>query len=75
MSDLFVSVQWKVYVLSNETNVFSYILQGQTSGFHTLISLLNSCKDLVFLIFWGTMAHILGPRNLADWGIYIFGVL
>ena len=30
---------------------FSHIMQGQASGFHTLISLLNSCKDLQFLIF------------------------
>ena len=30
---------------------FSHILQGQASIFHTLISLLNSCKDLQFLIF------------------------
>ena len=30
---------------------FSHILQGQASGYHTLISLLNSCKDLQFLIF------------------------
>ena len=30
---------------------FSHVLQGQASGFHTLISLLNSCKDLEFLIF------------------------
>ena len=39
---------------------FLHILQGQALGFHTLISFLNSCKDLQFLIFWGTMAHILG---------------
>ena len=49
---------------------FLHILQAQTSGFHTLISLLNSCKDLQFLIFWGTMAHILGPRNLTDWKLH-----
>ena len=30
---------------------FLHILQGQALGFHTLISLLNSCKDLQFLIF------------------------
>ena len=30
---------------------FSHILQGQVSGFHTLISLLNSCKDLRLLYF------------------------
>ena len=29
---------------------FLHILQGQASDFHTLISLLNSCKDLQFLI-------------------------
>ena len=46
---------------------FLHILQGQSSGFHTLICFLNSCKDLQFLIFWGTMARILGPRNLTDW--------
>ena len=46
---------------------FLRILQGQASGFHTFISLLNSCKDLQFLIFWDTMAHILGPINLIDW--------
>ena len=37
---------------------FLHILLGQTSAFHALISLLNSCKNLQFLIFWGTMAHI-----------------
>ena len=42
----------------------SRILQGRGLGFHTLISLSNSCKDSQFLIFRGTMAHILGPRNL-----------
>ena len=36
---------------------FLHILQGQASDFHTLISLLNSCKDLQFLIIWGIMAH------------------
>ena len=46
---------------------FLNILQGQASGFHTLISFLNSCKNLQFLKFWGSMAHILGPRNLTDW--------
>ena len=45
---------------------FLHILQGQALSFHTLISFLNSCKDLQFLIFWGTMTHILGPRNLTD---------
>ena len=30
---------------------FVHILQEQASGFHTLISLLNSTKDLQFLIF------------------------
>ena len=30
---------------------FLYIQQGPASGFHTLISLLNSWKDLQFLIF------------------------
>ena len=49
---------------------FSHILQGQASVFHTLISLLNSCKDLQFLIFSGTRAHVLGPRNLADWKLH-----
>ena len=29
---------------------FLHILQGQASGFHTLISQLNSCKDSVFNI-------------------------
>ena len=43
-----------------------HILQGQASGFHTLISLLNSCKDLQFFIFQRTMANTLGPRNLTD---------
>ena len=46
------------------TTYFLHILQGKALGFHTLISFLNSCKDLQFLIFWGTMAHILGPMNL-----------
>ena len=46
---------------------FSHILQVQASGFHTFISLLNSCKDLQFSMFWDTRAHILGPRNLTDW--------
>ena len=50
----------------NQMTYFLHILQGQAFGFHTLISFLNSCKDLQFLIFWGTMAHILGPRNLTD---------
>ena len=45
---------------------FLRILQGQVSGFHTLNSFINCCKGLQFLIFWGTMAHILGPRNLTD---------
>ena len=30
---------------------FLHILQRQASGFHTLIILLNSCKDLQFLMF------------------------
>ena len=46
---------------------FLHILQVLASGFHTLISLLNSCKNLQFLIFWCTITHILGPRNLTDW--------
>ena len=58
---------------------FLRILQGQASGFHTFISLLNSCKDLQFLIFLGTMAHILSPRNLTDWMpqcvVFIFSLL
>ena len=49
---------------------FSHILQGQASGYHTLISLLNSYKDLQFLVFWGARAHILGPRNLTDWKLH-----
>ena len=49
---------------------FLHILEGQASGFHTLISLLNSYKNLQFLIFWGTRAHILGPRNLTDWNLH-----
>ena len=60
------------------TIYFLHILQGQVLGFHTLISLLNSCKDLQFLIFLGTMPHILGPRNLTDWKLHgdlYFGVL
>ena len=56
-----------------------HILQGQASGFHTLISLLNSCKDLQLLIFWGTMVHISGPSNLLDWklheDLYFLGVI
>ena len=28
-----------------------HIQQGQASGFHTLISFLNSCKNFQFLIF------------------------
>ena len=43
-----------------------HILQWQASAFHTLISPLNSCKDSLFAMFWGTMAHILIPRNLTD---------
>ena len=46
---------------------FLRILQGQPLGLYTLISPLNSRKDLQFLIFQGTMTHILGPMNLADW--------
>ena len=49
---------------------FSYILQEQASGFHTLINLLNSYQDLQILMFWGTRAHILGPRNLTDWKLH-----
>ena len=49
---------------------FWHILQGQASGFRTFISLLNSCKDLQFLIFSGTRAHILGLRNLIDWKLH-----
>ena len=45
---------------------FWHNLQGQVLGFHTLISFLRSCKDLQFLVFWGTIAYILGPRNLKD---------
>lgn len=42
-------------------------LQGQVLSFHTLINLLNSCKQMsFFFLFWDTMVHILGPRNLAD---------
>ena len=33
------------------TTYFLLIPQGRASGFHTLISLLNSCNDLQFLIF------------------------
>ena len=46
---------------------FLHNLQGHVSGFLPLISLLNSRKDLQFLIFWCTRAHILLPRNLAYW--------
>ena len=49
---------------------FLHILQGQASGFHTLISLLNSCRDLQFLIFSGIRPHISGLRNLADWKLH-----
>ena len=49
---------------------FSHILQGQGSGFHTSISLLISCKDLQFLIFRATSAHILDPRNLTNWKLH-----
>ena len=49
---------------------FSHILQGPASGFHTLISLLNSCEDLKLLFFCGTRADILGPRNLTGWKLH-----
>ena len=49
---------------------FLHILQGQASGFHTLTSLFNSCKDLQFLIFLGTRPHILGLRTLTDWKLH-----
>ena len=49
---------------------FLHILRGQASGFHTLIRLLNSCKDLQFLIFSGTRLHTLGLRNLRDWKLH-----
>ena len=52
------------------TTHFSQILQEQASDFHTLISLLNSCKDLQFLIFSGTSPHILGLRNPTDWKLH-----
>ena len=57
---------------------FLHMLHGQVCGFHTLINLLNCCKDLQLLIFWDTMAHILVLRNLTCsklMGINIFGVL
>ena len=58
---------------------FLHILQGQTLAFHTLISLLNSCKDSQFLIFLDTMTHSLGPTNLTDWMpqcvVFIFSLL
>ena len=43
-----------------------HIFRRQALSVHTLISFLNSCKDLQFLMFWGTMVYILGPRNLTD---------
>ena len=63
MSNLFVLIQLNVCEV-NICNVFSHILQGQASGLDTLISLLNSCKDLQF---WAIMAQILGSRNLTEW--------
>ena len=58
---------------------FLHILQGQASGFHILISFLKSCKNFRFLIFWGTIAHILGPRDLTGWmpwcAVFIFSLL
>ena len=55
-------IKWNQYLQRS-----LHILQENTSGFHILINLSNSCKDLRFLIFWGTMAYILGPKNLTDW--------
>ena len=49
---------------------FSHILQVQASTFHTFIILLNYCKNLQFLVFWGTRAHVLGPSNLKDWMLH-----
>ena len=40
------------------------ILQGQALGFHTLITLLNSCKDLQFLILY--ICSVIGLQNLAE---------
>ena len=44
---------------------FLHNLQEKASGFHNLIRLLNSCRDLVFNIL-RYQAHILGPRFLID---------
>ena len=60
MSNLFVLIQLKVC----EVNICNVFLQGQASGLQTLISLLNSWKDLQF---WATMAQILGSKNLTEW--------
>ena len=45
---------------------FLKILQGQALGFHTLISFLNSCKDLQFLFFEGpwSISWVLGIERL-----------
>ena len=52
------------------TTYFSHIVQVQASGFHTSVGLLNSSKDLQFLIFWGIRTHILGPGNLTNWKLH-----
>ena len=39
------------------------ILHGHFTGFHCLIFLLNSARDLTFLISPGTRAHIFGPMK------------
>ena len=49
---------------------FSHILQGQASGFHTLISLLNFCERLQFLIFSGSTPHTLGLTNMIVWKLH-----
>ena len=58
-------IKWKQYLQR-----LLHVLKWQGLGFHTLISPIDSCKDLQFLIFWGTMAHIVGPGNNTDWIIH-----
>ena len=48
---------------------FLHIVQGQASGFHILISLLNSCKDLQFLKFQ-VPEPIYEVLGMTDWKLH-----
>ena len=41
-------------------------LQGYASGFQDLIVFLNSLKESLYVILFGTSSHIFVPRYLTD---------